>query len=170
MKTNTIVILLMLLALKVKSQKIEFEIKDICPTQTSTAIHARFIFPFKIKMEVEKTVYRTSYRKLYRYIFKPFPKKYKSNIFYMYFDERHKSDSTFAISKMADGYKNIVGYPNIMYNETEVIAWKGYDAFERYNFTLQVKHNQNKESFDVNKLLWFVDIAKSWRLEHGNHH
>ena len=171
MKALTKTLLLVLIAFAGKSQQREFIIKDIFPTQTSTAIHSHFIIPFKMDFKVEKRQYKHNYRPSYIYHLAPHSKELKKYKIRMEIWFSDTSDSSAIHWLVGDDYKRIEGKDYLFYNEENLLTFKsGVFIGQSYNFVLLVKHNQNKESFDINKLLWFVDIAKSWRLEHGNHH
>ena len=170
MKALTQILLLVLIAFAGKSQQREFIIKDICPTQTSTAIHAHFMLPFKMKFKVEKKQFRHNYRPNYIYHFTPSLKMYKTNEVQMFIDYVYNSDSSIVRELLSDGFIRF-NEENLFYDDDNLITFKsGVFVGQKYNFVLLVKHNQKKEDFDIKKLSWFVDIAKSWELTHGNHH
>jgi hypothetical protein len=155
-----------------KSQTQELSIEDVCLTQTATAIHTHFTLPFKMKLKVEKKKFPVNYRLLYIYHLTPLVKVYKENKVKMFIGGfPDSSDSTLASLLLLDGYIKVENYDNLFYDERDLVTFKsGVFLGIKYNFQLQVKHNQQKESFDIKKLDWFVEIAKSWRLTHGNHH
>jgi hypothetical protein len=171
MKALTQILLLVLIAFAGKSQQREFIIEDIFPTETSTAIHAHFEFPFKMSFKIEKKKFPINYRRSYIYHFIPRLKKYKNNEMQMYNEHADYSDSTIVNSLLSDDYAKVKNYDNLFYDDRDLVTFKsGVFLNRKYNFILKVKHNQKKENFDINKLLWFVEIANSWELTHGNHH
>ncbi len=171
MKAILRIIPLVLIVFSGKSQKKEFIIENIFPTETSTAIHAHFMFPFKMNFKIEKKQFRGNYRPTYIYHFIPRVKMYKKNEIQMYIDYVGHSDSSIVRMYISDGYIRVNEEDNLFYDEEYLITFKsGVFARQQYNLVLQVKHNQKKENFDINKLSWFVDIAQSWTLTYGRHH
>ncbi len=170
MKVLTQTLLLVLLALAGKSQQREFIIKDIFPTQTSTAIHSHFILPFKMDYKIERKKFPINYRPSYIYHLTPRVEAYKKNEVKMSIGYVYQSDSSIVRLLLSDGFIR-VNQENLFYDDDNLVTFKsGVFVGQEYHFILQVKHNQSKETFNIKQFDWFVEIAKSWRLVHGNHH
>lgn len=169
MKIITQIILLLFLTFIANAQNKEIIIWDACSTETSTPIHSSFMFPFKVKIKVEKQKLRTNYRPLYKYHLIPLSNEYKKNEIELFMDYHFLPDSTVNhLILTFDEYKAVPNYENMFYNETYLITFKSFTYHgHKYNFLLKVKHNQKRDDFDIKTISWFLDIVKSWKLIHG---
>lgn len=114
MKALTQTLLLVLIAFTGQSQQREFIIEDIFPTETSTAIHAHFVFPFKMDFKIEKKKFPINYRKSYIYHFTPNLKRYRSNEIQMSNNHADYSDSTIVNLLLMDDYIKVDNYNNLL--------------------------------------------------------
>lgn len=155
-----------------KSQNKLFVLENICPTETATAIHAQFLLPFEISVNVEEKKLSGNYRPSYIYHLTPKINNLKNNEIKLFIGGfSNDSDSTLSNSLLLDGFKKVKNYEYLFYNKEDLTTFKsGVFLGVKYNFQLTVKHNQDEDNFDIGKLEWFVDMVKSWKLIHGNRH
>ena len=102
------IFLVFLIVLLGKAQDRELVLKNICPTETATAIHAHLMLPFKMNLSVEEKKLSGNYRPSYIYHLIPSVSELKGNEVKLFMGGfSGDSDSTLVSLLLLDGYKKV---------------------------------------------------------------